>query len=286
MKRNKKSLYGFILCALLIIVYIGYIKPINDARKIVKDESQYYLIHYGTEPNQIINGFFERNPSFPDSSLVEETLHAHDVDTYRPLYYFNIGNMPNGSIHTSLTLHQENQDHTLYFNAKDLPTYVFSCQEESVFPATKSSVLFYPKENEAGIYLSYQAAKTLNILDDYQNTSITLSLYIPVAVSTATNTLYPKIYEVANLTYVKKEITVPILGVINEKYPHIDSCFGYMNYAYMNAIWYEVTNDYTLSANETYWTSNTYQIYTDEENMQKIEKELTDFDSRIDMIQP
>lgn len=282
--KYRKWLLIILLLTVLVGVYACFIKPIKDTKKIALNESQYYIIHYGTEPNEIIDGFFERNPGFPSTEFIVDTLHDYNVTSFQALYYFNIGNLPNGSIYTYITIQQPDLIRKLRFNTKDLGTYVFSFYKEAIFPSANTGEALYPKENEDGIYLSYETAKTLNISTNCKDTSLTFTVYIPISVSTSSYDVYHHAYELANLTYVKKEITIPVLGVISEVYPHLDSCFGYINHDYMDQLWHEAADNYVPKENETYWSTNTYQIYTDEENMLRIKKAITDFDSQSDII--
>ena len=134
----------------------------------------------------------------------------------------------------------------------------------------ENNIQFYCEQNLSGngIYLSNGDAKLLGIDQLDENTSLTFTLYVPTTY-TLTEALMSdnlgnsKIVQVPDVQYEKREVTLPVKGILAYGKVEIESVLGYIPYETMQDLLDEVHSTTSLNEGEAYYDTDTYTVFID-----------------------
>lgn len=233
------------------------------------DKNQFYLINLGAD-SSIVNHYFSPH-TLPVSDDVKRELQEDElIKDIKPYLFFNIKNETTTK-QENFIISDKNGERELSINHERLSDYVFPYYSiDSI--KTKCEQFIDGKE---GLVLPSGIANLFGIEELTEDTTIKMSVYVPTV-------SYPSIggrqtkngghvtVETIGILYTKKEIVIPVIGILNMEHVTLSSCMGYLNYDYMAELLVESQEQATLEDDQSFWESNTYAVFFNKKNFDLI----------------
>lgn len=204
-------------------------------------KNQVYLVNYGMD-HTILEGLGYSTEDLPFEKEISDFVENSPLlEASYPLYCFNVGRFLNNdpedpsSLNCTIEIVSANKTETITIPKDRLANNIFSYYPEDII---ENACDVYC-EDSFGIILNYQIAKLLGIQNNDQ-VSLKLTVYVPVAMKNTTGSItissMTHDHEIADITYLPVEMTLPVKGILTRAHIDIAECFGYLNYQTMATI--------------------------------------------------
>ncbi|WP_412096767.1 ATP-binding cassette domain-containing protein [Beduini sp.] len=245
--------------------YTGQLKALQNS----VDKNQFYLMNLGAD-SSIVNHYFSPY-TLPVSDDVRRELQEDErIKDIKPYLFFNIKDETTTK-YENFIISEKSGERELSIDHERLSDYVFPYYSiDSI--KTKCEQFIDGKE---GLVLPSGIAKLFGIEELTEDITIKMSVYVPTV-------SYPSIggkqtisggyvtVEMIDILYTKKEIVIPVIGILNMEHVTLSSCMGYLNYDYMAELLAESQEQITLGDDQSLWKSNTYAVFFNKKNFDLI----------------
>lgn len=264
-------LLGIVMVLTLLGFQIGtqYTSQLNALQdSVIKD--QYYVMNVGADASLVGTSFADFNPPI-ENEMIQILNDKEHIQKAEPLLFFKM-RIPTIEVeNVSFHIIKEANEKTLELDTRRLNDNIFSYYDLKSMESKCEQFI----SGEDGIILTKSIADLLGIQTLEKGMYLRWIVNIPTTMkpilgSTSTKTGERVTTENAEVTYTKKEIEVPIIGILSYEHTSLSECFGYLHYDFMDTLIKEVQSTIILEEEQALWEPNTYTVFLKREDFDSV----------------